>query len=273
MNIEREDLEIVLLLEGVSQLYGYDFRHYAAASLKRRIWNAVRAERLQTISGLQEKVLHDPRAMERFIYSLTVNVTAMFRDPGFYVAFRQHVVPALRTYPFIRIWHAGCSTGEEVYSMAILLHEEGIYDRCRIYATDINEQVLHKAREGIFSMKSVQEYTHNYTQAQGVRKFADYYTSAYNYALFDPSLRDNITFSLHNLVTDSSFNEFNVVLCRNVLIYFNKELQDRVHGLLHASMVMFGFMGLGRAETLRFTPYETHYREIDTRERLYQRVV
>ena len=269
---ERESIEIALLLEGISELYGYDFRHYAPASLRRRIWAVVRSEGLKTISGLQERILHDPAYMERFLYALTVNVTSMFRDPEFYMVFRQKVVPALRTYPFIRIWHAGCSTGEEVYSMAILLHEEGLYERCRIYATDINERVLARAREGIFELSAMQEYTSNYLHAGGKRSFSEYYTAAYDYALFNPGLRDNITFSQHNLATDGSFNEFNVVLCRNVLIYFNKTLQDRVHTLLYESLGMFGTLGVGRAESLRFTPHERKFEELHPGERLYRRI-
>ena len=270
---EREDIELDLLLEGISRLYGYDFRHYAPASLKRRIALAVRAEQLASISALQERVLHDPACMERLLLALTVNVTAMFRDPEFYRVFREKVVPTLRTYPFIRIWHAGCSTGEEVYSMAILLYEEGLYDRCRIYATDINERVLARARSGIFDLGSMQEYTQNYLRAGGKQSFSEYYTAAYDHALFNPRLKEQITFSQHNLATDSSFNEFNVVLCRNVLIYFNKELQDRVHNLLYESLGMFGVLGIGRAESLRFTPHEHHYQELHPGERLYRRVV
>ncbi len=270
---EREDIELDLLLEGISRYYGYDFRHYAPASLKRRIWAAIRTEQLASISALQEQVLHDPACMERLLLSLTVNVTTMFRDPEFYRIFREKVVPRLRTYPFIRIWHAGCSTGEEVYSMAILLHEEGLYDRCRIYATDINERVLSKARSGIFDLSTMQEYTQNYLRAGGTRSFSEYYTAAYDHALFNPRLKEQITFSQHNLATDGSFNEFNVILCRNVLIYFNKQLQERVHNLLYESLGMFGVLGIGRAESMRFTPHEQHYKELHPGERLYQRVV
>ncbi|MBA3468004.1 MAG: protein-glutamate O-methyltransferase CheR [Herpetosiphonaceae bacterium] len=270
---EREDIELDLLLEGISRYYGYDFRHYAPASLKRRIWAAIRTEQLASISALQEQVLHDPACMERLLLSLTVNVTTMFRDPEFYRIFREKVVPRLRTYPFIRIWHAGCSTGEEVYSMAILLHEEGLYDRCRIYATDINERVLSKARSGIFDLSTMQEYTQNYLRAGGTRSFSEYYTAAYDHALFNPRLKEQITFSQHNLATDGSFNEFNVVLCRNVLIYFNKQLQERVHNLMYESLGMFGVLGIGRAESMRFTSHEQHYKELHPGERLYQRVV
>ncbi|NEU72414.1 protein-glutamate O-methyltransferase CheR [Hassallia byssoidea VB512170] len=269
---ELEDIEIQLLLEGVYRYYGFDFRNYAMASLKRRIWNTIRAEKLTSVSGLQEKVLHDPACMERFLLGLSVNVTAMFRDPSFYIAFRNKAVPLLRTYPFIRIWHAGCSTGEEVYSMAILLFEEGLYHRCRIYATDMNEAVLRKAKAGIFSLHLMQEYTQLYLRAGGKESFSKYYTAGYDGAIFHSFLKENLIFSPHNLVTDASFNEFNVILCRNVLIYFNKELQDQVHKLLYGSLKMFGVLGLGKQETLISSPYEESYEELAAQEKLYRRI-
>ena len=269
---ELEDIEIQLLLEGVARFYGYDFRNYALASLKRRIGNMLRSEGVKTVSALQERVLHDAACLERFLVAMTVNVTAMFRDPHFYLAFMNKVVPMLRTYPFIRIWHAGCSTGEEVYSMAILLHEAGLYDRCRIYATDMNAVVLAEAKAGIFALNKMQEYTSNYLKAGGNQAFSQYYTAAYERAIFRPWLKEHITFSQHNLATDGSFNEFNVILCRNVMIYFNKELQARVHGLLYDSLTMFGVLGLGQAESLKFTPHEQQYAEIISGERLYRRI-
>lgn len=271
-NAELEEIEIQLLLEGVARYYGYDFRNYALASLKRRIWNCMHAEQLERISQLQERILHDPACMERFLLALTVNVTAMFRDAGFYRAFREKVVPLLRTYPFIRVWHAGCSTGEEVYSMAILLYEAGLYDRCRIYATDMNTAVLGKAKAGIFPLEKMQEYTSNYLKAGGSRAFSEYYTAAYEHAIMRPWLRDHITFSQHNLATDGSFNEFNVVLCRNVMIYFNKTLQEHVHQLLYESLSTFGILGLGHAESLKFTAHESQYIELVSGERLYRRI-
>lgn len=269
---ELEAIEIQLLLEGLYRYYGFDFRDYALASLKRRIANAVRAEHLSSVSGLQEKVLHDPACLERFVLGLAVHVTSMFRNPSFYLAFRHKVVPLLRTYPFIRIWHAGCSAGEEVYSMAILLEEEGLYHRCRIYATDMSEAVLKKAKAGIYSLERMQDYTQNYLQAGGKRSFSEYYTAAYDGAMFRSSLRENIVFSQHNLATDGSFNEFNVILCRNVLIYFNQALQERVHTLLHESLMRFGVLGLGRQELLKFTPHEQHYEALEKREKLYRRI-
>ena len=269
---QLEDIEIELLLEGIYRYYGFDFRNYAPASLKRRIWNAIRLERLTTVSGLQEKVLHDPNSMERFIFNLSVNVTSMFRDPSFFLAFRSNVVPILKTYPFIRIWHAGCSTGEEVYSMAIMLKEEGLYERSRLYATDINETVLRKARTGIFSLELMQEYTNNYLRSGGKKSFSEYYTAAYDNAIFSPALKENIVFSLHNLATDSSFNEFHVILCRNVLIYFNKFLQQRVHNLFYESIVRLGVLGVGRQETIKFTPHEKDYEELENSVKLYRRI-
>jgi chemotaxis protein methyltransferase CheR len=196
----------------------------------------------------------------------------MFRDPNFYKAFRERVVPLLRTYPYIRLWHAGCATGEEVYSMAILLQEEGLYDRSRIYATDINEVVLARAKEGIFPLDRMQEYTENYIAAGGKRAFSDYYTAKYGGALFNASLTKNVVFSLHNLVTDRSFAEFNVILCRNVLIYFDKSLQAHVHGLFYDSLANFGILVLGSKESLRFSPYEDRYEQINGPEKIFRKV-
>ncbi len=269
---DLERIEIQLLLEGVYRHYGFDFRAYAYASLRRRIWKRIDSDGLKTISALQDRVLHDPSMMERLLLDLSINVTAMFRDPGFYVAFRRDVVPALRTYPFIRIWHAGCSTGEEAYSMAILLEEEDLYDRARIYATDINEVVIRKAKEGIFPLDRMQEYTQNYIRAGGTRSFSEYYTAMYDGALFSPRLMRNIVFSQHNLVTDRSFAECNVILCRNVLIYFDRTLQQRVHKLFHESLPVYGYLGLGSKESLRFTGFEDDYEAVDRREKIYRKV-
>ncbi|MFN2601152.1 MAG: protein-glutamate O-methyltransferase CheR [Gemmatimonadaceae bacterium] len=271
-NPELEQIEIELLLEGIYQHYGFDFRSYAYASIRRRLWKRIEAEGLNTISALQDRVLHDSDLMERLLLDLSINVTAMFRDPGFYREFRQYVVPALRTYPFIRIWHAGCATGEEVFSMAILLEEEGLYERSRIYATDINEVVLQKAKAGIFPLDRMQEYTENYIAAGGKRSFSDYYVAKYDGALFHPTLTKNVVFSQHNLVTDRSFSEFNVILCRNVLIYFDKTLQARVLTLFYDSLAMFGVLALGSKESLRFSPYEECYEQINGREKIYRKV-
>ncbi len=269
---ELEEIEIQLLLEGVYRHYGVDFRDYASASLKRRVRGCVQREQVATVSALQEKVLHDPGCMERLLYGISINVTSMFRDPSFYLAFRAMVVPLLRTYPSIRIWLAGCSTGEEVYSMAIMLQEEDLYQRCRNYATDISADVLRKAAGGIYPLEAMREYTVNYQQAGGKRQFSDYYTAQYDSVIFHPSLKSNVVFALHNLVTDGSFNEFQVIFCRNVMIYFNKELQTRVHKLIYESLGMLGFLGVGNKESLRYTAREQSYEELDVRDRLYRKV-
>jgi chemotaxis protein methyltransferase CheR len=268
---QLEKMEIELLLEAIYRHYGFDFRSYAFSSIRRRIWKRVNAEGLSNVTALQERILHDSKVMERLLLDLSINVTAMFRDPGFYRAFREDVVPLLRTYPFIRAWHAGCSTGEEVYSMAILLEEEGLLARSRLYATDINEVVLQQARAGIFPLERMQEYTENYIKAGGKRSFSEYYTAKYDGALFSPALTEHVVFSQHNLVTDRSFSEFNVILCRNVLIYFDKSLQARVQGLFYDSLVHFGILGLGSKESLKFSQYEDCYEQIAT-EKIYRKI-
>jgi chemotaxis protein methyltransferase CheR len=267
-----EALEIDLLLQAIYSHYGYDFREYARASLKRRIVTCMEREGIPTVSGLQEKVLHDPVSMERFLLTLTINVTSLYRDPEFFLMFRNKVVPMLGTYPFLRIWHAGCSSGEEVYSMAILLEEEGLYDRCRIYATDVNDAVLQQAKEGIFSVQTAAQGAANYARAGGKRSLSEYYTSAYGNAIFRASLRDNLLFSQHNLAVDGSFNEFHVILCRNVMIYFAKPLQQRVHNLLYDSLAMFGILGLGNKENIQFTPHERDYEQLHSGYKLYRRI-
>ena len=269
--LELEDLEVQLLLEAVFRRYGFDFREYAPASLRRRLWRRVHAEREQTISGLTEKLLHEPQSMERLLLDLSINVTAMFRDPGFYVSFREKVVPLLRTYPFTRIWVAGCSSGEEVYSLAILLQEEGLYERARIYATDINESVLEQAKTGVFPLEKMREYTQNYIRAGGKQAFSEYYIAAYDGAQFQRSLTENVVFAQHNLVSDSSFNEFQVIVCRNVMIYFDRSLQNRVHRLFYESLAHLGVLGLGQKETIHFTPFEEYYEELDPHEKLYRK--
>lgn len=268
-----ERIEIALLLEGIYRQYGFDFRSYAYSSIRRRIWKRIEAERLPTVSALQDRVLHDRPSMERLLHDLSVNVTSMFRDPEFYVAFRQKVVPLLRTYPFVRIWHAGCATGEEAYSMAILLQEEQLLDRVRIYATDMNEVALQRAKEGIFPLERMQEYTQNYMRAGGTKSFSEYYTAMYDGAQLSRSLLKTIVFSQHNLVTDRSFAEFHVILCRNVLIYFDRTLQARVHELLFDSLATFGVLALGSKESLKFSPFEPCYEVLDASTKLYRKVL
>jgi chemotaxis protein methyltransferase CheR len=271
-NNQLEEIEIGLLLEGVYQAYGFDFREYSRSSIKRRLLELMRAERLGTISAYQDKLLHEIACVNRLLLGLSVHVTAMFRDPSFYLTFRKRVVPLLKTYPTVQIWVAGCSTGEEVYSLAILLKEEGIYDRCRIYATDISPAVLRKAKEGIFPLVSMRDYTNNYHLSGGVNDFSGYYTALYDRVIFSPSLHRNVVFSEHNLATDGSFNEFQVILCRNVMIYFNRSLQDRVHNLLYNSLTMFGVFGLGNKESLKFTPRVGSYEHLNGHDKLYRKV-
>jgi chemotaxis protein methyltransferase CheR len=270
---DLEQIEIQLLLEGIFRHYGYDFRGYAPGSLKRRLWHRAYGEKLGSISALQDKVLHDPEVMERLLLDLSINVTSMFRDPTFYVAFRAKVVPLMRTYPFVRIWNAGCSTGEETYSLAILLREEGVYDKTRIYATDINDSVLDRARQGAFPLEKMRDYTENYIRAGGNEEFSSYYTAEGAVARFDPGLREHVVFAQHNLVTDAAFNVFNVIVCRNVMIYFGKALQDRVHDLFYDSLETFGVLALGHKESIRFSRHEGSYEAIDAQEKLYRKTV
>lgn len=269
---QLEELEMNLLLQAIYVHWGFDFRDYARASLRRRLWKRANAEGVKTISALQDRVLHDADALQRLLLDLSINVTSMFRDPTFYMAFRQKVVPILRTYPWVRIWDAGCSSGEETYSLAILLQEEGLYQKTRIYATDMNEVVLDRARQGIFPLSTMQENTSNYIAAGGTGSFSEYYTAAYDNAIFRPSLRENMIFTQHNLVTDASFNEFNVIVCRNVLIYFNESLQARVQALFRESLNMFGVLALGRKESLRYSGVEQFYETIDDHEKIYRRI-
>ncbi|NHN29745.1 protein-glutamate O-methyltransferase CheR [Paenibacillus sp. S3N08] len=266
---ERERIEIELLLEGMFRLYGYDFRHYSYPSLRRRIWNRIYGERLNSVSELQAKVLHDPSSMKRLVSELVIHVTEMFRDPHMFAYFRKHVVPVLRNLPSIRIWHAGCSTGEEVYSMAILLHEEGLYERTTLYATDMSEDVLQIAGQATYPLNKMKEYTKNYILAEGKDEFSKYYSTSENAAAFHPLLHNNIVFAQHNLVTDRSFNEFHVILCRNVMIYFDAELQARVHELIYDSLCQSGFLVLGDKETITFTKYAGCYELLTSEEKLY----
>src|SRR5258708_5791064 len=269
---DEEAVELRQLLDALFEECGVDFRNYAYSSLKRRVKRRVVEEGVQTISSLTKLALADPLCKERLLTALTIHVTAMFRDPGFYLALRQKVLPLLRTYPFLRLWVAGCSTGEEVYSLAILLHEEGLYPRCRIYATDLRETVLSKARAGIFPLSAMQDYTRNYQQAGGQRAFADYYTADSQLVIFRPYLRENGVFGIHNLVGDASLNEFHGILCRNVMIYFNRLLQEHVHKLFYDSLVMFGYLGLGRSESVRFSGCDHLYEPVSAKERLYRKI-
>ena len=269
---ELEQIEIELLLEAVFRRYGFDFREYATPSLHRRLQRRIRAEGLATVSGLTERILHDPSALQALVQDLSINVTAMFRDPGFFLAFRKQVVPLLRTYAFTRIWHAGCSTGEEVLSTAIVLEEEGVLSRTRIYATDIDEAALSRARAGVVPIAKISEYARSYSLAGGRRALSDYYLPQGSEAAFRPALLESVVFARHNLVCDRSFNEFNVIVCRNVLIYFGKLLQDRVHELFYDSLSTLGVLALGPRESPRLTPRAPCYADLHAVHRLYRKM-
>lgn len=268
---DLEQVEIDLLLGGLARQFGYDFRGYARASLSRRMRLAMQREGVRSISMLQHLVLHDEDARERFLRHLTVHVTSMFRDADFFRAFRKEVVPQLRTYPVIRIWHAGCATGEEVYSMAVLLEEEGLYDRARLYATDISDRALEQASRGVFPLDTIRKYTELYYKAGGIHDFSRYYVTDAEYAIMAKSLRRNVIFSRHNLATDGSFNEFSAIVCRNVMIYFGNELRDRAQALLDGSLVRFGYLCLGKKESLSHTAIASKFEELPSRVRIYRR--
>lgn len=272
MPLERNaDIELRLLIEAIYLKYSYDFRDYSGASIKRRVQHALRQFELQSISALQERVLYDAGAFMQLLQFLTIPVSEMFRDPSHFLSIRREVVPLLRTYPSLKVWIAGCSTGEEVYSLAILLREEGLLDRTIIYATDINPTSLEKARQGIFALDAVRGYQENYQLAGGRHDLADYYTAAYDYAIFDKTLRENVTFADHSLSTDSVFSETQLISCRNVLIYFNKALQDRAFGLFHESLSHRGFLVLGSKETVEFSGYSSRFEPLVKQERIYRK--
>lgn len=266
------DIEIKLLLEAIFLKYSYDFRDYSGASVKRRLLHAVKHLKYESISALQARVLHNADAFVELLQYITIPTTEMFRDPEYFLALREEVVPFLKTYPSLKIWIAGCSTGEELYSMAILLKEEGLLERSIIYATDINPVSLEKARKGIFSLERVRSYTNNYQQSGGKAAFSDYYTAAYDSALFDKSLCENISFADHSLATDSVFAETHLISCRNVMIYFNHELQERALGLFHDSLCRRGFLGLGSKESLDFSSYANEFEPLVKQQRIFRKI-
>jgi chemotaxis protein methyltransferase CheR len=266
-----EEIEINLFLEAIFQRHGYDFRHYARASVKRRIQRLLEITGCARVSEMIPRLLYDEDFSQTAIQGFSIAVTEMFRDPDFYRAFRQTVVPYLNTYPYLRVWHAGCAMGEEVYSLAIVLHEEGLYDRATIFATDFNEAVLDKAREGIYTLKDMRQYSLNYLSAGGTRSFADYYHAKYELAIMEPALKRRITFASHNLATDGVFSEVQVIFCRNVLIYFDKDLQQRVLGLFAASLAPGGFLCLGSKESLQYSAVIDQFKTIDERASIYQK--
>ncbi len=265
------DIELPLLLEAIYRRYSYDFRSYATSSLKRRLTQASDRFGCRTLSGLQERVLREPGLMLELLSELTVQASAMFRDPSFFRALREKVVPYLRTYPSLKIWNAGCGAGEEVYSLAILLREEGLLDRALVYATDINPEALRRAEEGIYKLDRIEGFAEAYRQAGGRASLSDYYTAGCGAAVFDKALRKDVLFSDHSLATDSVFAEVQLVLCRNVLIYFDRSLQDRAVGLFRDALCSKGFLGLGAKETLRFSKAGAEFSEFARGEKIYQR--
>jgi chemotaxis protein methyltransferase CheR len=266
------DLELRLLLEAVYAKYHYDFRGYAFASLKRRLARALDVLGCRTLSGLQEQLLHNPATFPRLLPFLTVQVSDMFRDPSYYRLLRDHVVPLLRTYPALKLWVAGCSCGEEVYSLAILLHEEQLLERSLIYATDIDPDSLMRAQSGIYELDRVAAWSQSYQESGGRGSLSDYYTAAYGAAAFDKALRKNVVFSDHSLATDSVFAEVQLVSCRNVLIYFNRALQDRAVGLFADALCEHGFLGLGSKESLYFTSHAARFEQLSPEARVYRRL-
>lgn len=260
--------EIILLLKGE---YGYDFSNYSAASFKRRVIRVMEINRIYSLYDLKYTLVNNKKFVNQFVQEITVNVTEMFRDPLFYKHLNEKVLPVLASYPNIKIWHAGCSTGEEVYSLAILLQEMGLLKRSRIYATDINPLNLEKARKGIIDAKLVKEYTQGYIKAGGKSGFSSYYTARYDHAIIRKDLRENVVFSQHNLVVDGVFNEFQLICCRNVLIYFDRVLQNRVLQLFYNSLAPLGYLGLGIKESLLFTTEKNNFEAVDNNLKIYRR--
>lgn len=267
------DDQVEQLLTDALDLYGYDFTNYSKASVKRRINRLFTVDRFPSFAELRYRLRNDAAYLNHFVESISVNVTEMFRDPMFYLALRNVVLPQLATYPYIRIWHAGCATGEEVYSMAILLKEMNLLHKSLLYATDINQEALERARQGVVPLNNMKLYSENYIRSGGTQAFSDYYSVTYDRAKLNENLKSKMVFAMHNLVSDGSFNEFQLILCRNVLIYFNKELQDTVISLFSNSLEKLGFLALGTKETLRFTDVAKHFRQIEGKEKIWRKIV
>ena len=267
------DEQVEQLLTDALELYGFDFTNYSRASVKRRINRLFLIDRFPSFAELRYRLRTDVNYLNHFVEAISVNVTEMFRDPSFYHTLRTVVLPQLATYPYIRIWHAGCATGEEVYSMAILLKEMNLLHKTVLYATDINQEVLEKARHGMVPLNNMKLYSENYIQAGGTRAFSNYYSATYDRAKLNDDLKSKMVFAMHNLVSDGSFNEFQLILCRNVLIYFNKDLQDTVIRLFDNSLEKLGFLALGTKETLRFTPVARHFKQVDSKEKIWRKIV
>lgn len=270
-NAELFNIELQLLLEAIFLRYGYDFRSYSKAHLKRRVLYRLGISNLSTVTELQNRVLRDREFFKDFLDDLSINVTEMFRDPDFYRSLRENIVPKLRTYAYFKIWHAGCATGEEVYSLAILLKEEGLLDRCQVYATDFNQKVLEIAKEGVYQKTDIQQCEKNYHLSGGKKNLSDYYKSMYGSVMFNKDLTTRIVFADHNLVTDSVFADVNLILCRNVLIYFEKNLQEKVLGLFYESLVPSGVLCLGTKESLKFSNYGQLFDVIDEKQKIFKK--
>lgn len=268
---EIKNIELDLFLEAIFRRYGYDFRNYARASLRRRVAKTLSRAGIDGAAEAIPRLLRDDSLCNDFLRDMSVTVTDMFRDPWFYVAFSEKVIAHLRTYPLVKIWHAGCATGEEVYSMAILLKEEGLYDKAQIYATDYNNESLDRAREGIYPLKQVKQFMQNYNRTGAKAPFSDYYHAKYGAARFADALRERITFANHNLVSDGVFNEVNVVICRNVLIYFDNHLKDRVLSLFRDSLCHRGFLCLGSKESLKFSCVTEEFETVSAKERIFRK--
>lgn len=266
------DEELEQLLTDLLDIYGYDFTDYSRASLKRRVSRLITLDRFPSFAEFRFRVRDDAEYLKRFVEEITVNVTEMFRDPSFYKTLRQEVLPVLATYPLIRIWHAGCSTGEEVYSMAIVLQEMGLLHKSLLYATDVNPDVVQRAQAGIFPIAGMKAYSENYIAAGGTGDFSGYYTAKYNNVKFNADLNKPMIFATHNLVSDRSFNEFQLILCRNVLIYFESNLQDRVFQLFDNSLEVLGFLALGSRETLRFASLHSNYKQVKGKEKIWRKI-
>ncbi len=270
---ELRNIEFDLLLDGILRWRGYDFRHYARASLRRRVASLMTKFGLDHVSEVIPLILRDDAVFNNFLIEMSVTVTDMFRDPGFYAVVRRKVLPHLRSYPLVKIWHAGCATGEEVYSMAIMLKEEGLYQRSQIYATDFNNESLDKAREGIYPLDKMKKFMANHNKSEPKGSFSDYYHARYDAAKMSDALKEHITFANHNLVTDGVFGEMNVIVCRNVLIYFDKDLQNRVLGLFRDSLCSRGFLCLGSKESLRFSEVAQEFEDISKKEKVFRKRV
>lgn len=268
---EIENIEIQALLEAVFLRYGYDFRHYEYSSVKRRIIHRKNMLNLKNISELIPMILYDRKYFNQFLLDMSVTVTEMFRNPHFFRMIREKIIPKLKTYPFVNIWHAGCATGEEAYSMAIIFKEEGFYDKVQIYATDFNSNSLEIAKKGIYSLNDFQKNITNYNKTGGKSSLSDYYTAKYKSAKVHDSIKKNIIFSHHNLVTDSVFASMHLIICRNVLIYFNKELKNKVLSLFYESLNRSGFLCLGDSETIDFTDYSEKYETLFSNEKIYKK--